>query len=151
MAKTPIDSRMSIAGHPVHATMVHFPVAALIGLVATDAAYIYTDDHFWARAGVWLAGAGIVGGWPAGLVGFIDLVLVRRIRRLITAWSHAILAVMMLSLASFNWLLRVEDPAIHIWPWGIYISFITAALISFTSALGGQLVYEHGVGVDLES
>ncbi|BBI51790.1 hypothetical protein HORIV_42110 [Vreelandella olivaria] len=40
-----------------------------------------------------------------------------RIRRLITGWSHAIVAVVMLSLASLNWLLRFNDPS-AILPWG---------------------------------
>jgi hypothetical protein len=36
----PILSRV-IAGHPLHPMMIHFsPVAALIGLEATDAAYL---------------------------------------------------------------------------------------------------------------
>lgn len=142
---------MSIAGHPIHPTLIHFPVAALLGLVATDVAFLYTADPFWARAGFWLATTGAWGGWLAGLVGLIDLLAVGLIRRLITAWSHAILAVMTLSLASFNWLLRLDNPAIYLVPWGLYISLMTTALIFVTGILGGHLVYEHGIGVDIES
>ncbi|MBI2785875.1 MAG: DUF2231 domain-containing protein, partial [Legionella longbeachae] len=68
-----------------------------------------------------------------------------------TSWCHAVLAVMMLSLASFNWQLRLNDTVSHIMPFGIYMSFLTAFLISLTSILGGRLVYEFGVGVDLET
>ena len=85
----------------------------------------------------------------AGLPGIIDLVTVARIRRLITGWSHAIVAVVMLSLASLNWLLRVNDPS-AILPWGLGISLVTAALIALVGWLGGQLVYEHAVGVEVE-
>lgn len=151
MAKTQIDSRMAIAGHPIHPTLIHFPVAALLGLVATDAAYFFTEDFFWARAGFWLCTVGAFGGWLSGTVGLIDLVIVRSIRELITAWNHGVLAIMMLSLATFNWLLRWHDPAVHILPWGAYMSCITAATIVATSLLGGQLVYEHAIGVDVES
>ena len=65
----------------------------------TDGAWWWTQDPFWARAGLWLAGVGAAGGWIASVAGLIDLLTVRRIRRLVTAWGHAIVAVMMLSLA----------------------------------------------------
>ncbi len=150
MTPQPIISRMSIHGHPIHPMLIHFPVAALLMLVATDLAYVYTADFFWARAGLWLAGVGAAFGWLSGLAGLVDLVTVRRIRRLITAWCHAILAVMLLSLASFNWLLRFGEPDAVILPWGLYVSLLTALLIALAGFLGGQLVYEHGVGVDIE-
>ena len=150
MSHEPIISRMALGAHPIHPMLIHFPVAALIGLIGADVAYLLSDDFFWARAGLWLSGIGALGGWVSGMVGMVDLVTVPRIRRLITAWCHATLAVMLLSLASLNWLLRVGDAATHIWPWGIYVSLLTGLLIAITSYLGGQLVYERAVGVDTE-
>lgn len=153
MAQTPqrsIRSRASLAGHPLHPVMIHFPVAALMALVASDLAYWYTNDPFWVRSGLWLAGVGAFGGWIASIAGIIDLVSVSRIRRLITGWSHAIVAVVMLSLASFNWLLRFNEPS-AILPWGLGISLVTGGLIALAGWLGGQLVYEHAVGVDVEN
>ncbi|MDP1684866.1 DUF2231 domain-containing protein, partial [Hydrogenophaga sp.] len=93
----PILSRAAIAGHPVHPMLIHFPVAALMALAGTDAAYLYGGDPFWARAGLWLAGVGALGGWTASVAGIVDLLSVAQIRRLITAWGHALMAVMMLS------------------------------------------------------
>ncbi|MFC7369938.1 DUF2231 domain-containing protein [Vreelandella zhaodongensis] len=152
MTQTPqrsIKSRASLAGHPLHPVMIHFPVAALMALVASDLAYWYTHDPFWLRSGLWLAGVGAFGGWIASIAGIIDLVTVPRIRRLITGWSHAIVAVVMLSLASLNWLLRFNEPS-AVLPWGIAISLVTGGLIALTGWLGGQLVYEHAVGVDVD-
>jgi len=34
--------------------------------------------------------------------------------------------------------------------WGLYLSLLTAVLISLAAFLGGRLVYEHAVGVDLD-
>jgi uncharacterized membrane protein len=145
----PILSRAAIAGHPLHPMMIHFPVAALIALVGADAAYVYGGDPFWARAGVWLSGVGALGGWAASLAGLVDLLTVSRIRRLITAWGHALIAVMMLSLASLNWLLRLgEDAGALVRPWGLGMSLLTAGFIALAAYLGGRLVYEHAVGVD---
>lgn len=150
MATDPILSRMAIRGHPLHPMLIHFPVAALLGLVATDLAFIVSNDNFWARASLWLAGVGALGGWISGMAGLVDLTTVARIRRLVTAWCHAVLAVMLLSLATLNWLLRIDGPEAQILPWGLCISLLTALLIAITGILGGQLVYEHAVGVDTE-
>ena len=86
-----IVSRAAIAGHPLHPMMIHFPVAALLGLVATDFAYFWTTDPFWVRASLWLAGVGAAGGWIASIAGLIDLLTVKRIRQKISAWCHAII------------------------------------------------------------
>lgn len=143
-----IPSNAAIAGHPLHPMMIHFPVAALLGLVATDLAFFWTLDAFWWRAGLWLSGVGAFGGWIASLAGLVDLLTVAQIRRKITAWCHALLAVMMLSLASLNWVLRVggatDDPHLL---WGLALSLLTAGLIALAAFLGGRLVYEHAVAV----
>lgn len=147
---TSIMSRAAIAGHPLHPMMIHFPVAALLGLVGADAGFLWTADPFWQRVGLWLAGIGACGGWLASVAGMIDLLSVRRIRLKITAWCHAILAVMLLSLATFNWMLRYRDDYPELGLWGLYLSLLTALLIALAAFLGGRLVYEHGVGVDLD-
>jgi uncharacterized membrane protein len=147
----PIVSRIKVFGHPVHPALIHFPVAALMGLMATDLAYVLTRDDFWARAGLWLAGVGALGGGISGCAGLADLVLVKQIRRLVTAWCHAILAVMLLVLAALNWLLRFSTEAdVAIIPWGLYLSLLSGLLMSATGYLGAQLVYEYAIGVDIE-
>lgn len=150
MASASIISKMSIHGHPIHPMVIHFPVAALLGLIGTDIAYVLTGDFFWARAGLWLAGIGVLGGWVSGTIGLLDLLIVEQIRRLITAWCHAILAVMLLSVATLNWLSRLGSPETLIMPWGLYLSLLGGLLIALTSFLGGQLVYDHAVGVALD-
>jgi uncharacterized membrane protein len=143
----PIVSRAALGPHPLHPMTVHFPVAALLGLVAVDVAWWFTADPFWSRAGLWLAGVGAAGGWMASSLGLIDLLTVARIREKITAWCHAIIAVMLLSAASLNWLLRYrEDDSVSLTaPW---LSLLAAVLIGLAAWLGGRLVYEHAVGVD---
>lgn len=83
-------------------------------------------------------------------MGLLDLITVSQIRRLVIAWCHALIAVMLLSLATLNWFLRVGDPEKLIEPWGLYLSMLTGLLITATSLLGGELVYEHAVGVSPE-
>ncbi len=150
MRLKPIISKFAIRGHPIHPLIIHFPIATLICLLGSDIGYALTGDFFWARASLWLAGVGTFVGWLAGMAGFIDLVSLPRVRRLVTAWSHAILAVMLLSLTTLNWLLRVAQPDAYILPWGLYLSLVGAGLIAGTGYLGALLVYEFAVGVDVE-
>lgn len=147
VVRDPIPSRMSIAGHPVHPMLIHFPVAMLMALVGADVLYLVTADPFWWRAALWLAGVGAAGGWAASLVGLVDWLLVARIRRLITGACHAIAAVMMLSVASFNWIIRLNPATPHEMGVHLFLSLLTAALIMLAGWLGGRLVYEHAVGV----
>lgn len=79
----------------------------------------------------------------------IDLVSLRRVRNLILGWCHAILAVMMLSLASLNWLWRYLNP-VDLLPWAVGLTLLTAGLVTLAGILGGMLVYDHAVGVDIE-
>ncbi|MGR4069429.1 DUF2231 domain-containing protein [Halomonas sp. LR3S48] len=144
-----ISSRIAIFGHPIHPTLVHFPVACLLLLVGSDAAYLYSGNAFWAKASLWLAGIGALSGWIASTVGLIDLVTIRLIRRKLLGWCHAIVAVMMLSLASLNWLWRFLDST-NLLPWAIALTLLTAVLVGLTGALGGTLVYEDAVGVEID-
>lgn len=144
-----IHSKAAIGGHPLHPMLIHFPVAALVGLPAADAALLWSGDPFWARAGLWLAGVGAAGGWVASVAGLIDLLSVQAIRRKVTAWSHALLAVMLLSLATLNWLQRLHEGAdASVAPLGIGLSLLVLLLIALAAYLGGKLVYEHAVAVD---
>lgn len=152
-AEPPVDSivsRAALGGHPLHPMFIHFPVAALTGLVAADGAWLFTGDPFWARAGLWLSGIGAAGGWAASILGLIDILAVARIREKITAWCHAVIAVMMLSLASLNWILRFRRGPEALAGWEFYLSLLTAGLIALAAYLGGRLVYEHAVGVDID-
>lgn len=149
MANRSIRSRVALAGHPLHAMVVHVPIAALLGLGATDLAFVVTGDAFWARASLWLAGVGAAGGWFAAVLGLADLLWVQKIRRLVMAWCHALGAVMMLALASFNWLLRYQDLT-GFMPWGWYVTVLTVVVLAGATMLGGHLVYERGVGVNAQ-
>lgn len=79
----------------------------------------------------------------AGGGGLFDLLAVTRIREKITAWGHGLIAVMLLSVASLNWLLRVND-GIGAQPAS---AFSLTLLTAVAAWLGGRLVYEHAVGI----
>ena len=67
-----LPSTAAVLGHPIHPMLVPFPLAFLVGALATDLAASATRDPFWSRASAWLLGAGAVTGVLAGAVGSID-------------------------------------------------------------------------------
>ncbi len=143
-------SIIAIAEHPVHAMLVAFPIAYVLGGLASDVAFWRTGDPFWARVSLWIIGIGFVTGSAASLAGMLDFMLVREIRRHVSSWSHFLAAVMMLSLTAANWWLRVPDPAGHVLPWGMFLSVVTAISLSIVGWFGGKLVFEYKVGTGEE-
>ena len=140
-------SRMAVAGHPLHPMTVTFPIAFLMAALPSDLAFVLLDDPFWARMSLWLLGAGTTMGVLAGVIGTIELLLVGGIRRRLTSWSHFVMAVMLLAIGFANWMLRLDDAAGAILPWGLYLSAVGAALTAIAGWLGAKLVFHHQIGV----
>lgn len=138
---------VAIARHPIHPMVVPFPIAFLLGVVATDLMYLFTGDTFWGRASLWLVGAGTAIGLVAGLIGTLELLLIRDIRHRAAGWSHFVMAVMLLAVGFINWLSRLEDPLAAIAAGGLYLSLLGAALVAMSGWLGGELVFEHHIGL----
>ncbi|MGY6553319.1 MAG: DUF2231 domain-containing protein [Wenzhouxiangella sp.] len=142
-----LQSRVAVAGHPLHAMMVAFPIAFLIAVVGSDIAWIVTDDAFWARLSLWLIGAGAVSGFLAGIAGTIELLAIPGVRRRGVSWSHFVVAITLLSVAFTNWFWRLENGMEAVLPWGLALSLLGAALVGIAGWLGGNLVFEHQIGI----
>jgi uncharacterized membrane protein len=140
-------SRVAIAGHPLHAMMVTFPIAFLVSVAATDLAWIITQDSFWARLSLWLVGAGAIAGSAAALAGTVELLLIPGVRRRGASWSHFIAAITLISVAFTNWYLRLAGPEIMILPWGFMLSVLGAILVAMAGWLGANLVFDHRIGI----
>lgn len=138
---------VAVAGHPLHPMLVTFPIAFLLATFASDLAYWYTLDAFWARMSLWLVGSGTVMGGLAGLAGAVELLAVSGIRRRGAAWSHFVAAVVMLSVAAGNWAMRIGAAEDAVLPLGLFMSGLTAVLVGLSGWLGGTLVFEHRVGI----
>lgn len=144
-------SSMALAGHPIHAMLVSFPIAYLLGGLASDLAFWWNGDPFWAHMSLWLIGAGFFAGSLAAVFGTLDFLLVREIRHHISSWSHFLAAVMLLAIAAANWWWRVADPVAHVLPWGVFLSGVSALSLSVAGWFGGKLVFEHKVGTGDEA
>ena len=143
-------SQVAVARHPLHPMLVTFPIAFYIGALGADAAFWFTGDDFWARGGLWLLGAATLMGILAGIAGTVELLWVPDIRHRAAAWSHFVVAVMLLSVGAINWLFRLREPIDAILPQGFFLSALGAALVGMAGWLGGKLVFEHQVGIHEE-
>ena len=127
--------------------LVTFPIAFLLALIPSDLAWILTGDDFWARLSIWLAAGGAFMGLIAGIAGTIELLAIPGVRRRGASWSHFVAAITLISVAFANWFLRLADPAGTILPWGLALSVLGGILVGFAGWLGGNLVFEHQIGV----
>jgi uncharacterized membrane protein len=143
----PAPSTAAIRGHPIHPMLIPFPLAFLVGVLLTDLAYWAASDPFWARASLWLVGAGVVSGLIAAAAGLVDFFTIRRARDHTIGWIHFLGNATALILSLVNWLLRFDDPAAAILPWGLLLSVIVAAILGVTGWAGGELSYRHRIGV----
>jgi len=146
VASRPVESAVAVAGHPIHAMMVHFPIALVFAVLGADVLYWWTGDEFWVRVGVWAAGAAFLFGVAASLVGTAELLLVPGIRVRVASWNHAIAAMTLVAMAGTNWGFRLAFPE-AILPHGLFLSLLTGMVTGLAGWHGGKLVFDHGVGL----
>jgi uncharacterized membrane protein len=144
------ESYVALFGHPLHAQTVHFPIALAFAVLGADVFYWYSADPFWLRAGLWAAGFAFVAGLAAGVFGTLELLLVKGIpgargeldprdsrdhphrhpRHELGRALH-----------------RHREHAAH----GLMLSILGAVFTGVAGWHGGKLVYDHGIGVMIDS
>jgi uncharacterized membrane protein len=150
LEKQDTTSAMAVAGHPLHAMSVHFPIALVFGTLAVDVFYWWSADPFWLRVGLWTSGTAFVAGIAAGIVGTAELILVPGIRARVASWAHAIAAVTLISVAGANWGLRLLEPS-AVLPHGLLLSVLAGVLTGVAGWHGGKLIFDHGIGLMVSS
>ncbi len=141
------DSIIALAGHPLHAMAVSFPIALTMATFGVDIFYWWTGDPFWPRVALWSSGFAFWMGMAAGVTGIGELVFGPGIRQRIAVWTHFIAAVMLLSVVGANWGLRLLNYEAAVLPYGILLSALGALLTMLAGWHGGKLVFEHQIGV----
>jgi uncharacterized membrane protein len=141
------QSTAKIAGHPIHPMLIPFPVAFFVGALAVDIAYAQTGEAFWATAGRWLLGAGLVMAALAALTGLTDFLGDRRIRALRAAWYHMIGNVIVVLIELFSLWQRIELGAAFVVPTGLTLSVVATLLLLFNGWKGWDMVYRHHVAI----
>ena len=135
----------SIARHPIHPMIVPIPIGLWLFSLFSDLVFRFGGQNpNWEIVAWYTMIGGIVGALVAAVPGFIDLLsLPRGIRP--TAIKHMALNLTIVALFAVNAYLRrdgVTDAA-------IWLSVIAVALLGVSGWLGGKMVYERGVAVDV--
>ncbi len=140
------ETRIAVAGHPIHAMLVAFPIALAVCTFGADILYWWTGDAFWARAALWAIGAGFYIGLLAGVTGTVELLLVPGIRTRAPSWTHFVLAVALLSMLGANYGFRLTGYEQAVLPFGILLSALCVAFTGLTGWHGGKLVFDYQFG-----
>ena len=146
VASQDIGSAIAVAGHPIHAMLVHFPIALVISTLGVDGLYWLTADPFWVRVGLWSAGFAFSFGLLASIAGTLELLAVPGIRVRVASWNHAIAAMTLLAVAGANFGLRLHWPE-AVLPHGLLLSLLASVMTTLAGWHGGKLVFDHGVGL----
>ena len=150
IAEKDASSAIAVAGHPIHAMLVHFPIAFVISTLGIDIFYWFTGDEFWLRVGIWSAGAAFVFGVLAAIVGTLELLAAPGIRVRVASWNHAIAAMVMLAIVGANAGLRLFWPE-TVLPNGLMLSVLSSMAAAFAGWHGGKLIFDHGIGLLMSS
>jgi uncharacterized membrane protein len=141
-----VRSRIALAGHPIHAMLVAFPLALSFCALGADAFYWWTGDEFWARAALWSMGMAFLVGVLAGISGTFDLLAVPGIRARASSWTHFVVAMTLLSVLGVNWGYRLQGYEQALLPFGLSLSVLATAFAGFAGWHGGKLVFTYQVG-----
>lgn len=140
------ESRVAIWGHPLHAMSVSFPVALTFCAFGADLLYWWSGADRWAWAALWASGTAFLFGLLAGTTGTLELLMVPGIRIRAAAWTHFVIAVMLLSLLGLNWGWRLTGYQTAVLPWGLLMSGFAVIVVSVTGWHGGKLVFDYRLG-----
>lgn len=138
----------SIGGHPIHAMLIVFPVGLFIFSLICD--FISTrsaDPATWALVALYTMVGGFIGALAAAIPGLIDLLSLadKAIKK--TAITHMSINLLAVALYAVNIWVRVNSNTNTGTP--LLLSIVGVALLAVSGWLGGKMVHEYGVGVDV--
>src|SRR6185312_10872467 len=117
-------STAQIAGHPIHPMLVPFPIAFFVSAFLVNLAYWVTGGGGWARASLWLLGAGVVMALTAAVFGLTDFLASREIRSLNAAVQHMIGNVLAVLISLANFIYQLTGGPSVILPWGLVMALV---------------------------
>lgn len=141
-----METRATVAEHPVHPMLIPFPIALWIFSLASDLIFLFGfGGPVWKDVALYTMIGGIIGGLAAAIPGYIDYrtltdpVVVR------VAQLHMVINVCLVLLFSVNAGLRLLNGPQALLP--VFMSMLGVAALGVSGWLGGELVYVQGVAV----
>jgi len=138
-----MTTRVTIAGHPVHAMLVTIPIGLWVFTLTSDIVFALTGDYRWEATAFFTLAGGIAGALLAAVPGMFDLLGLHepRERRVGIIHMSVNLAIVVLQIVNFT--LRASFQADT--NLTIALSALAVAALLVSGWLGGQLVHVFGV------
>lgn len=135
----------SIAKHPIHPMLITIPIGLWIFSFVCDLINTFgIPNANWEIVALYSMIGGVIGALIAALPGLVDLLsLPKGIQRV--AITHMSLNLIIVALFAINAWLRVRQPTPNL----IWLSAAAIVLLVISGWLGGKMVHEHGVGVEM--
>jgi uncharacterized membrane protein len=137
----------SIARHPIHPMLVPIPIGLWIFSLVCDLFHMGgSPNPAWTTVAFYCMGGGIVGALLAALPGLVDLLSLPAGPRK-TALTHMAINLTVVALYVINFWMRLQNPGSP----GklVWLSLVTVGLLAVSGWLGGKMVFEHGIAVDV--
>jgi uncharacterized membrane protein len=150
-----MPSRASIGGHPIHPMLIPFPIALLVFSFIADLIFLWKGNPIWRDyIAFYTMLGGIVGGAAAAIPGLIDWATLTDGATVKVANWHARVNIITLLIFVASFYLRTSGgaawiPSMPLLP--VLLSVVGVIGLSIAGWLGGQLVFRHGVAVDMKA
>lgn len=137
----------SIAGHPLHAMLIVFPVGLLVFSLFADLMSLGVGNAAaWATVALYTMAGGFAMALVVAIPGLIDLLSLRNPATKRIAVIHMSLNLVAVALYALNLWLRTHGSGNTGTP--LVLSVVSVAILAVSGWLGAEMVHVHGVGVE---
>jgi uncharacterized membrane protein len=144
-----MESKVKIAGHPIHPMLIVLPLGLLASAVVFDIVYLINGNALFPAISYYNMAFGILGGLLAAVFGLADWLSVPSgTRAKSVGLYHGIGNVTLVVLFAVSWFLRGGVTGYIPSTLALIFSFAGILLGLVTAWLGGEMVDRLGVGVD---
>jgi len=138
-----MTTRVTIAGHPVHAMLVTIPIGLWIFTLTSDVVFAVTGDARWEATAFFTLAGGIAGALLAAVPGLFDLLGLHEPQERRVGIIHMSVNLGIVVLQFINFALRVSSQGTTTVT--LVLSAVAVAALLVSGWLGGQLVHVLGV------
>jgi uncharacterized membrane protein len=144
-----METRATVADHPIHPMLIPFPIALWIFSLASDFIYLFGfGGPLWQDIALYTMVGGILGALAAAIPGYIDYRSLTDPVTVRVAQMHMVINLGLVFLYTINAGLRVINGSEGLLP--VLLSVVGVAGLGVSGWLGGELVYVQGVAVQPE-